>query len=169
MKAIVVYKSKTGFTKKYAEWIAEGLSCKAIPLEHIMEVDLSVYGTLVFGGGLFAGKVMGLKEFSENLISFKGRKALFITGATPTGAPEVAQLLKDFSGSEEYGSLGAFYMQGGLDYAHMGVIHKGMMKMMCAIMKKEKGADSVEYKTISKSFDATDKAAILPLVDFMLQ
>ncbi len=27
MKTIVVYKSKYGYTKRYAEWIAEELSC----------------------------------------------------------------------------------------------------------------------------------------------
>ncbi len=30
MKTIVVYKSKTGFTKKYAEWISEELSTRRI-------------------------------------------------------------------------------------------------------------------------------------------
>lgn len=28
MKILVTYKSKTGFTKKYAKWIAEELNCE---------------------------------------------------------------------------------------------------------------------------------------------
>ena len=27
MKTVVVYRSKTGYTRKYAEWIAEELGC----------------------------------------------------------------------------------------------------------------------------------------------
>ena len=30
MKIIVIYKSKTGFTKRYAEWIAEELKCDIV-------------------------------------------------------------------------------------------------------------------------------------------
>lgn len=90
MKAIVIYKRNTGFTEKYAKWIAEA------------------------------------------------RK-----------------------------TTGTFFMQGGLDYSHMGAIDKAMMRMMCAVMKKQKGADSEEYKTISQSFDATDKNAIAPLIEYI--
>lgn len=30
MKTIVIYKSKYGSTKKYAEWIADALNCTAV-------------------------------------------------------------------------------------------------------------------------------------------
>ena len=38
---VVIYKSKTGFTEKYASWIAEELNCEKYPLENVSMVDLS--------------------------------------------------------------------------------------------------------------------------------
>ena len=37
MSTIVVYQSETGFTKKYAEWIAEALDCEAVPFKKVNE------------------------------------------------------------------------------------------------------------------------------------
>ena len=39
MNSIVTYKSKTGFTKKYAEWIAEDLGCKAVKLSELKDAS----------------------------------------------------------------------------------------------------------------------------------
>lgn len=69
MKAVVVYSSKTGFTKKYAQWIAEDLSLEAYELEesdNLKEV-LSGVDTLIFGGGLYAIGINGLKNCSMKI------------------------------------------------------------------------------------------------------
>ena len=64
MKAVVVYSSKTGFTKKYAQWIAEDLSLEAYDLkesDNLKEV-LSGVDTLIFGGGIITVTIT-LQEF----------------------------------------------------------------------------------------------------------
>ena len=43
MKTIVVYKSKYGSTRAYAEWIAEDVSCEAVDAEDIKIDDLKEY------------------------------------------------------------------------------------------------------------------------------
>ena len=53
MKVIVTYNSKTGFTQKYAEWIAEDLNCKALStaeLKNVSEYDLVIHGGWIMGG-----------------------------------------------------------------------------------------------------------------------
>lgn len=167
MKAIVIYKSNTGFTKKYAEWIAETLSCKTIPIEKAKTKDLNHYDTLIFGGWLFAGKIQGLKDFRKISAGFQGKKAVFATGSTPPEAPTIGSMLSSCFTVEEQKTTGIFYMHGGLNYSRMGMMHRVMMKMMCSIMKKQKGIDSTEYKTISQSFDATVKDAISPLINYL--
>ena len=47
---IVVYKSNTGLTKKYAEWIAAALDCEAIPLKQATRSRLAEFATVIFGG-----------------------------------------------------------------------------------------------------------------------
>ena len=39
MKRLVVYQSGTGFTRQYAEWIADALHCDAVDLKQTTEKD----------------------------------------------------------------------------------------------------------------------------------
>ncbi|HOE56241.1 MAG TPA: flavodoxin domain-containing protein [Bacillota bacterium] len=55
-KAIVIYKSKTGFTEKYANWIADDLQCDIVCLEEFNAAEISRYSIVVFGGGMHAAK-----------------------------------------------------------------------------------------------------------------
>jgi flavodoxin len=54
MKTLVVYKSKTGYTKKYAEWIAEELSADILEVSKVNINILASYDTVIFGGSLHA-------------------------------------------------------------------------------------------------------------------
>lgn len=173
MNAIVIYKSNTGFTKKYAEWIAQELECKKIvckifAYKDVRTIELNRYDIIIYGGSVFVGSIQELKEFKEKLLLFKGKKAIFAVGAMPADSPEVEPLLKTCLSEDEHKTIGTFYLQGGLDYSKMSFINKFMMKMMCKMMKKEKGIDSVEYKIISQSFNATDKDAINPLINYIM-
>jgi menaquinone-dependent protoporphyrinogen IX oxidase len=53
-KTIVLYESKTGFTRKYAEWIAEELDAELFPLQEarrsIDAAKLQDYDAVIFGG-----------------------------------------------------------------------------------------------------------------------
>lgn len=167
MKAIIIYKSSTGFTKKYAGWIAQELSCKAVSAENAKTLDLNDYDAVIFGGWFFAGSIHGFKEYREKLQKFKGKKAIFVVGAMPADTTEATKALRACFTDEERKTTGTFYMQGGLDYSHMKPIHRMMMKAVSMMLKKQKGVGSTQYKTVSVSFDATDKTAIKPLVNYI--
>lgn len=47
MKKIVIYKSKTGFAEKYAEWIAKALECEAEELKNISSKKLQDYDIIL--------------------------------------------------------------------------------------------------------------------------
>lgn len=167
MKAIVVYKSSTGFTKKYADWIAQALGCEAVALQDAKRIDYSAYDALIFGGWAFAGNIQGLKAMKPKFESFRGKKAVFATGSSPADSPEVVGFLEKNLSEEERKSIRAFYMPGGINYDKMRGLHKIMMKMMGNMMKKEHGEDSPQYKEIAISHDSTDKKFIEPLVAYI--
>ena len=48
-KTAVIYKSKTGFTCKYAQWIAEETGCDLFSYEQREKVDFSRYDTILCG------------------------------------------------------------------------------------------------------------------------
>lgn len=43
MRIIVIYKSKTGFTKRYAEWIAEELKCDILDYKNLSRLSIAEY------------------------------------------------------------------------------------------------------------------------------
>lgn len=84
MRLLVVYTSKTGFTKRYAQWLAEDLSGDCFPLEQAARVDFSGYDAVAFGSSVHAGGVRKLAWLKKRLPALAGKRvALFFTGAMP--------------------------------------------------------------------------------------
>ena len=52
MSTVVVYSSQTGFTKRYAEWLAEELGCQVVSLGDEPRFDASGFDVVVLGGWL---------------------------------------------------------------------------------------------------------------------
>ena len=59
MKILVTYKSKTGFTKKYAKWIAEELNCEKKDIKNVTSKDIAKYDLVIHGGWIFGGVISG--------------------------------------------------------------------------------------------------------------
>ena len=67
MKTVVVYKSISGFTKKYAEWIAEELEADLFRKEKINIAILLKYDIIIYGGSLHAVGISGVSIIKNNL------------------------------------------------------------------------------------------------------
>lgn len=64
-RTIVLYTSKYGAAETYAQWIAEALGCRAVPLDKFSKKELQGYDTVIYGGGVQAGGVRGLEQFTK--------------------------------------------------------------------------------------------------------
>ena len=67
MNTIIIYRSKTGFTKKYALWLKEDLACDCVPYEERGTVDFEKYQTIAFGSGCYIGKINKLSWLKKQL------------------------------------------------------------------------------------------------------
>ena len=84
MSTVVVYKSKYGSTKTYAEWIAEDLGCEAIDAKNVKIDDLLKYDTIIYGGGLYAEIINGVILLTKNMDKLEGKKLIvYTTAITP--------------------------------------------------------------------------------------
>lgn len=163
-KSIVIYKSKTGFSERFAKWIGEELSCDTIPYAKRNTVNLAGYDTVIYGGGIYAGSIGGLKWFKEKLPALNNKKVIvFASGSTPEDSPAAAQALRQNFTDEEWSQVKAYYFQGGLNYEKMGLGSKIMMSMFRSMLKKQEG-DSEAYRAIAASYDCASKEAVKPLV-----
>ncbi len=66
-KAIVIYTSKRGSTKQYAEWIAEDLGCSAVPLSDAKEINLYEYDCILYGGWIRGSGIVDFDKFGRML------------------------------------------------------------------------------------------------------
>lgn len=60
MRTLVIYYSKTGFAKRYAQWLEEDLACRCVPFSQRDSVDLAAYDKVVFGSSVHAGGIRKL-------------------------------------------------------------------------------------------------------------
>lgn len=168
-KNLVIYKSVTGFTKQYAEMIAQELDCPALELKNVSAKTLSEYETVIFGGRFHAGSIDGLKK-ARKLFEAGTAKQLvvFATGATPNTAQDI---ITDAWNSnftpDELKNTPHFYMQAGLRYERMPFFDKIMMKAFVAMMKHKKDKNAYEKSlesAISASYDISAREYIRPLL-----
>ena len=171
MKSILlVYKSKTGFTKKYARWISDELNCHALPLETADISEVSKYDIVIFGGGIHASKINGIRFITNNLEALKNTQLIiFATGATPISAAEKVSQFKEINIPIEL-NIPFFYFQSGMNYKDMGLSDKMLMNVLKLVLKTKKNKDKIEIGTmeaINNSYDNSSRKAIKPLLDYL--
>lgn len=75
----IIYKSKYGSTKKYAEWIAQETKADLFDSSKIDIEKLMDYDTIVYGGGLYANGIAGISTITKNYEKLKGKRILVFT------------------------------------------------------------------------------------------
>lgn len=169
MKTIVIYNSQTGFTKRYAEWIAEAAGADCLPLSEAKEKDLSGYDAIVFGSWACAGSLHKIGWFKGKMKAWAGKKLIaFCVGASPMESPDIEPALKRMFDEAKGETAQAFYCPGGLNYEAMPAPSKLAMKLLIKALsaKKEKTeAERGMLQMISASYDISDKKYIEPILE----
>lgn len=139
MKAVVIYASKSGFTKKYAEWISKEVNADLFELKNVKADILTEYDTVIYGGGLYAVGINGIKFIKNNMDKLIGKKvAIYTTGATPY-RDETVNEVRDINFTvEEQKHIRFFYMRGGFDYNKLKPIDKVLMTLLKLKIKLKK-------------------------------
>jgi len=138
----VVYKSKTGFARRYAEIIARELAADVKEAREVSFETLSSYDAIVYGGGLYAAGINGVSLILKNLSRLKGKKiAVFASGASVGRENEIKDIVgKNFT-PEDLLSLRFFYLRGGFDYSRLNPADKVLMSVMKWMIKRKKESE----------------------------
>lgn len=136
MKIIVVYKSKYGYTKKYAQWLAESLDCDI--KENVSLADIMGYDTIIYGGGIYAGRINGAKLITKNLEKLSGKKLVLFAVGSSVGRPEELEAFWKQALEENVRlNIPHFYLRGGFDYGKLGSVDRLMMNMLKKMLLKK--------------------------------
>ncbi len=171
MKIIVIYNSQTGFTKRYAKWIAKATGADCLDLSAAKKKDLSAYETIIFGSWACAGSISKISWFKQNMDKWADKKLIaFCVGASPIDNPEIEVALNQIFNKSEQKKVKIFYCPGGFNYEKMSAKSKFMMKIFIKMLKAKKDKTEKEQmmiKMISSSYDISDKKYIEPILQYL--
>jgi len=162
MKRIVVFQSGTGFTAKYANWIAEELGCEARELKKINTSELQNYDEVVYGGYIMANMVSGYNKIKPLKL-----KRVVIFGVGMSVAKE--DVVKQIAEQNKISLENFFYFEGGYNPKKVGFFKKMMMNMIKKSIeqKVEKTEEDIHMLETFQGADNTKKEYIKPLVEYV--
>lgn len=171
MNTVVIYKSKTGFTKKYAEWIAEELSADIYEVSIVKLEDIKKYDVIVYGGSLYAVGINGIKFLTKNLDKLKDKKiVVFATGASSGREDEIKGVVdRNFTPGQQK-HIKFFYLRGGFDYNRLNIVDKLLMTLLKWKLKRKKELTSDEKGMLaaySQPIDFTNKKYIDEVITYI--
>lgn len=167
----VIYKTKYGSTKKYAGWLTLKLDADLYEISDIRSKHLLEYETIIFGGGVYRGKINGLNFIDQNYDKIKDKNIyIFSVGMESLSEDRKELLIKNNFKNIEEKNVKIFNFKGGLDYSSLSVIDKIMMKALKSMLDKKTKSDLTEddkilLKGFEEKIDLTDKNSIKDLVD----
>jgi len=170
-KAIVVYKSNYGSTKRYAEWIAGDIGAELKKAGEVKPVSLASYDTVIYGGPLVAVGIAGVKMITNNIEMFKEKKIIvFSVGIAPANEKTMKEVEnKNFPGSLS-GRIKHFHLRGAFDYNKLNFTHRMMMNILRRMLKGKKELSAEEKGMLAiyeTPVDFVDKNSIKPIVDYI--
>lgn len=172
MNAVVIYKSKYGSTKAYAEWIAEELSCDIRENKGIKPEELDSYDTIIYGGGLYAEVIAGVTLITKNLARLEGKKLIvYSTGITPLDCRDYYDrhvIDKNFK-PEMLGKIKVYNFMGKMILKELSPVHRAAIATLKKIMSGKENPSEMERLLIElcdADGDFTDKNAINDLIEY---
>lgn len=174
-KTLIVYHSSTGFTRQYAQWLAEELQADCVPLHRTGRLHLSQYECLIFGSWLKAAHIQKLKWFwmhTDPLMQKDNppQRLVFFTGAMPLESEQTQTILQ--TAFQAHPDVHAFYCPGGLYYETMPIFSRMMLSIFRKmISSKSELNEEEQYLTdhIGHSFDLSDREYLQPVLKQILR
>lgn len=171
-KIVVMYKSKYGATRKYAEWLSEELSCDLIETKKANIDKIKEYDTIILGGGIYATGISGISFLKKNYKKLKDKKiAVFAVGASPHN-DAAFKTLKEHNLRDSLSEIPFFYFRGSWNEDKMSWKDKTLCSMLKKFVAKKDPADYEPWEdalmqAIGSQIDWTDKENLKPILEFV--
>ncbi|HPC99907.1 MAG TPA: flavodoxin domain-containing protein [Acetivibrio sp.] len=159
---IIVYESKTGFTKKYADMLAAKTGLKVFPVKEISKVGKDE--EIIFLGWMKAGKIQGLNKLREYNV-----KAVCGSGTARNAEPDAQTVIA----RNKIGNKPFFYLRGGcLPLREIKGMDKILLSMFVKMLKSRKDKDEKLEEAISNienGFDGVKEENLKPVLEWLTE
>lgn len=157
---VIVYESKTGFTKRYADMLASKTGLKVFRVKELSKVNQDE--EIIFLGWMKAGKIQGLDKLRKNNV-----KAVCGSGTGRTAEPSAERIIS----RNKIEGIPFFYLRGGcLPLRELKGMDKIMMSMFSRMLKSRKDTDGKLEETISNirnGFDGVNEENLVPVLQWL--
>lgn len=171
-RGIILYQSKYGATKKYADWLVEETGYDCIETKDAKVANLQNYDVIILGGGVYASGIAGLQFIKKNIGRLGNKKiVVFAVGASPYDEKAIMQIRK-MHFKDELRNIPLFYCRGAWDEEKMKFTDRTLCKMLQKVVAKQ---NPDEYEPWQKALmcaagqkcDWTDKAYLEALLKYI--
>ncbi|WP_346696799.1 flavodoxin domain-containing protein [Thermophilibacter mediterraneus] len=176
MSTAVVYCSQTGYTEKYARWLADSVGCEPIPFAERGTAAVDAADTVVLLGWFHAGGLKGARWLRSLMDARPERRYIVVgVGAYPMPSDEWPRSETDAAFEhafphERYPRLACFYCQGGFDFDRLCAVDKLAMRAFFRMQAKEAKTDpraAFALDAMREGFDGTRCEYLEPVLDHL--
>lgn len=176
MKDIILYGSKYGASRRYAEKLSKQTGIPAI--SYIEAPNLSSMGTIVYIGSLYAGGVLGLAKTMKDFSLAEGQKLILAT--VGLSDPKEAETRENISVSLKrqlpaplIEQAKIFHLRGAINYQTLSLPHRAVMGLLYRSLCKTPAEkltpeNRALTETYGKQVDFLDFSALEPIVQEIL-
>lgn len=171
-KGIILYQSKYGATKRYADWLTELTGFDLIETKKAKASDLGKYDVIILGGGVYASGILGFSFLKKNVKLFSGKKiAVFAVGASPYDEKAIEQI-RQLHFKDTLESVPLFYCRGAWDEEKMKFGDRTLCKMLQKAVAKQDPETFEPWQmalmsAVGQKCDWTNKKYLEPLINFI--
>lgn len=171
-KGIILYQSKYGATKKYAQWLQEETGFDLIETKSANLKQVSEYDTIILGGGVYASGIAGLSFLKKNIDTLVDKKILvFCVGASPYDEAAIEQV-RGLHFKDGLSNIPLVYCRGAWDEDAMTFGDRTLCKMLQkAVGKKDPSSYEIWEKAlmsaVGQKCDWTDKKYLELIMEFL--
>ena len=173
MKGIILYASKYGATKRYAEWLAEKTGFDCVETKKAKIEDVKQYDTILLGGGIYASGIAGLSFLKKNITQLREKKVIvFCDGASPYEERAFQQIVAH-NLKDSLAGLPCFYCRGAWDPDAMTFADRTLCRMLQKAVAKKKPEDCEIWEKAlleagDQKHDWTDRSYLAPVLKLLL-
>lgn len=172
-KGIILYQSKYGSAKKYAQWLQEDTGFDCMETKSANVKSLQEYDTIILGGGVYASGIAGLSFLKKNIGKLKDKKiAVFCVGASPYDEKAIEQIRK-LHFKDSLSDIPLYYCRGAWDEDAMSLKDRTLCRLLQKSLAKQDPATYEPWQEAlmsaagQKKCDWTDRQYLNDLLTYL--
>ncbi|HEY8969523.1 MAG TPA: flavodoxin domain-containing protein [Puia sp.] len=164
-KGAILYSSRYGATRQYAEWLANELQWPLLLADNTTNKDLAAYDTLIIGSSVYIGRLL-IKDWLKKHNPVLGDKELsfFIVCATPASERQQQETIARTSIPHDLiGPENVFFLPGRLTIDKLSWRDRLMLKMGARLQK-----DPAKKASMLADVDNVRKEYLAPVLQHVM-